>query len=178
MNAPFYRACRRHGEELQERTVHTGHGPEILWCARGHGGGHRCRSWDVRDNGGEIVAVGFLNEAPQIESPELAALDFTAIFPEKLCQRGHMEWILDADGHYRCGACKRDRTLKALAKKAAELEAAKMKPPPKRRHPKGRQMVIGAALRYQVEQRRIERALKIVNNKIKKEQRCLIRPTP
>lgn len=101
MRPPFYRACRKHKEELQDRTVGTGH--EVLWCLRGGPSekGHRCRSWLVLDGDGETLAIAHLNEAPQLVSRELARIDFPiASPPEKFCQRGHYEWYLETDGRY------------------------------------------------------------------------------
>lgn len=108
MRAPFYRACRKHKEELEERTVGTG--PEVLWCVIGK---HRCRSWLVLDGDGETLAVAHMNEAPHIVSAELAKIDFPIpSLPEKFCRKGHFEWFLGADGRYRCRICKRDTMLK------------------------------------------------------------------
>ena len=179
MIGPFYRACRKHGEELENRTEHPGYGPEVLWCKSGHGGGHRCRSWDVRDNSGEVLAVGFINEPPEIVSAELTGLEFQIPVPEKRCKKGHYEWSLEADGNYRCAHCKRDRNLRALAKKAKSLKVAQQAPVPKaaKYHRKGRVLGAAVALKYQAEQLKIERALQKVNNRIKKEQRCRILPT-
>jgi hypothetical protein len=114
MRPPFYRACQKHKEELQDRTESTiGH--EVLWCPRGgfDGKGHRCRSWLVLDGDGETLAVAYLNEAPKLVSSDLAKIDFPIPSPpEKLCKRKHFEWYLETDGRYRCRICKRDRILR------------------------------------------------------------------
>lgn len=114
MKPPFYRACRKHREEIVDRTVGTGH--EVLWCTAGtpeRPRGHRIRSWLVLDGAGETLAVAFLNEAPKLVSSDLAVIDFPIPDPpEKFCKRGHFEWYLETDGRYRCRICKRDRVLR------------------------------------------------------------------
>jgi hypothetical protein len=109
MRPPFYRACRKHKEEIIDRTLGIS-GPEILWCGIGN---HRCRSWLVLDGDGETLAVAHMNEAPHIVSAELAKIDFPIPDPpEKFCNKGHYEWLLGGDGRYRCRICKRDAMLK------------------------------------------------------------------
>lgn len=130
MKPPFYRACRKHKEELQDRTVGTGH--EVLWCPASsptRPKGHRCRSWLVLDGNGETLAVAFLNEAPTLVSSELSAIDFPVPEPpDRFCKRGHFEWYLETDGRYRCRICKRERVLKSYrAEAAAKREKLKLK---------------------------------------------------
>jgi hypothetical protein len=111
MRPPFYRACRKHKEELEDRSTNSG--PEILWCHRGSSQGHRCRSWLVLDGDGETLAVAYLNVAPKIVSAELAKIDFPIPSPpDDFCKRGHYEWYLRSDGRYSCRICKRDLILK------------------------------------------------------------------
>jgi hypothetical protein len=157
MQPPFYRACRKHKEELEDRTkMNTG--PEILWCHRG--GGHRCRSWLVLDGLGETIAVGHLNTSPQIVSAELARIDFPVPDPpDKFCQRGHYEWYLETDGRYRCRICRRDRMLR----KYYDNRPVVSRPSAKKRSAYAKELL-------QAAQERAEQ--KKLNSRLRKEQRC------
>ncbi len=189
MNPPFYRACRMHGGELEDRTENAGYGPEVLWCKSGHGGGHRCRSWEVRDNVGEVLAVAYTSKKPMIMSIDLLGFQFGK--PKRRCQNGHYEWKENKEGIYICVPCEEKTRAEKQARKAAEVErlkrqaqarllkraAALEKAREKLKQVKSKRtagtwrVMRGLdTLRKQVEQRRIERALKIVNNRIAKEK--------
>jgi hypothetical protein len=166
MRPPFYRACRKHREELEDRTEGTGH--EILWCERGK---HRCRSWRVMDGNGDTLAIGFLNEAPHLISSDLAKLEFPPPPPpEKFCGRGHFEWNLETDGRYRCRICKRDRALKLhYTKNATKRIAALEKVAEKRKkNDHTGQVRITVKCRSGFIHKWVEK----VNKKLRKEQRC------
>lgn len=154
MNPPFYRACRTHGVELVSRSVHPGYGPEILWCEKGHGGGHRCRSWDVIDAEGEVLAVGFMNEKPLIESEQLDGFSFEPRKPSQRCHLEHDDWYLDKDQIYHCLECERKRLKTAAKIKKVRKQRGRRKP-----------LKAALALKEQSEQRRLERALKRLDNR-------------
>jgi hypothetical protein len=155
MRGPYYRACRRHKEALEDRTPGF-RGHEILWCNVGK---HRCRSWLVMDGDGETLAIGFMNEAPQITSLDLMGASFdVAPLPERFCHRGHFEWVLENDNKYRCRICRRDRSLRLNQQRAGEAKG----------HASGEKSLqnwLDANERRQL------------NKKIRKEQRCRILPT-
>jgi hypothetical protein len=153
MIGPYYRACRKHKEELKDITPGF-RGHETLWCEVGK---HKCRSWLVMDGNGETLAIGFMNEAPQLTSVDLIGATFDVPEPpERFCHRGHFEWVLEPDNKYRCRICRRDRSL---IKGTARL--------PKER--------ISGEKRLQDWLDKEER--KKLNRKIRKEQRCRILPT-
>lgn len=123
MRPPFLRMCRIHGEELKPR--YTASGRESLWCpGRGHGS-HKCKSWDVRDNEGEILAIGFLHTMPIILSPDLLNIDIfdapSKPVRKRKCPRGHTMWEQTEDGAMECLIC---RDLRQIKKVVAERSRA------------------------------------------------------
>lgn len=165
MIPPFIRTCRLHGEEIEEK--YSASGRESLWC---QGGGyhrrHKCRSWDVRDGAGEIIALAFMNESPQILDPELAESSLTMFLlpppPRLPCKNDHMNWELKGET-YRCGTCRRERAEKRhKAQPVAPVAVEKPKPIKRRRTTVAERKAYALSLLAQAE----------LNKKLRKEQRC------
>lgn len=173
MNPPFIRTCRLHGEEIEAK--YSSSGRESLWC---QGGGyhrrHKCRSWDVRDGTGEIIALAFMNESPEIYDQELAKSSLTMFLvpppPRLPCKNDHLDWELKGET-YRCGTCRRERAAKRHAAERTQQDVKKRERVLKR----GRNHKIVAPFgagdphnrRYSL------RSQEELNKKLRKEQRCL-----